>query len=343
MKANKSLFYRFSCVVLCVFCLHAPLAQAVTPAPLEGFVETNGVRLEYLDWGGTGPALIYLHGLADSPRTFDDLAPAFTDRFHVIACARRGSGNSDVRGPYDVATLIDDLGGLMDALKIDKAILVGQSAGGDEITEMAAVHPDRVIRIVYLDAAYDLADPDFKAAVQALPTGFFNPPAGVTASFDAYRAYQARLNPSIDISLLEASLRDRVIVHSNGTVALRTPKPVIDALYAAAFDNKGRKYAQVQCPALAIFAEHLYDWNVADPVLRNSYVAYEQKYWGPWQRKSLDRVRRELHNVEIAQVPGAHGTFIFSARERVVAAMRRFLGVDVSNEQHQNQAAGTEH
>src|ERR1700730_16949736 len=58
----------------------------------SGFVTANGVRLNYLDWGGSGPALILVHGLGDNPHHFDDLALAFTDRFRVVAYARRGHG-----------------------------------------------------------------------------------------------------------------------------------------------------------------------------------------------------------------------------------------------------------
>jgi hypothetical protein len=52
------------------------------------FAMVNGVRVHYLDWGGTGEPLILLHGLGDSPHCFDDLAPAFTDRHRVVAYAR---------------------------------------------------------------------------------------------------------------------------------------------------------------------------------------------------------------------------------------------------------------
>src|SRR5262245_25316458 len=77
------------------------------------FITANGVRLQYLDWGGSGPALILIHGYGDNPHIFDDIAPAFTDRFRVIAYARRGHGQSEAKGPYDMATLTEDLRGVM--------------------------------------------------------------------------------------------------------------------------------------------------------------------------------------------------------------------------------------
>ena len=96
---------------------------------MEGFADINGVRLEYLDYGGVGSPLIFIPGLATSPHTFDDFAPGFTDRFHVVSFARRGSSGSTISGPYDKTTLTEDLRALMDALKFVKADLVGSSAG----------------------------------------------------------------------------------------------------------------------------------------------------------------------------------------------------------------------
>jgi len=148
---------------------------------VEGFVQVNGVQLQYLDWGGDGPAIILIHGIVDNPHVFDDFATAFASKFHVIAYARRGSGNSEVKGPYDIDTLTADLRALMDALKIQRATLVGYSAGGDEVTNFAAEYSERVDRIVYLDAAYDFADPDFRSALAALPSGFFDRPMNAMA------------------------------------------------------------------------------------------------------------------------------------------------------------------
>ena len=65
----------------------------VDPAPHKsGFVDANGIKMHYLDWGGDGPALILIHGFGDSPHIFDDLASAFCDEFRVIAYTRRGHG-----------------------------------------------------------------------------------------------------------------------------------------------------------------------------------------------------------------------------------------------------------
>jgi pimeloyl-ACP methyl ester carboxylesterase len=329
MKATQCLAIALVLTVLSMCTV--PAVQAGTVAlqrtAVEGYVKTNGVRLQYLDWGGSGPALILIHGLADTPHVFDDLAPAFTSRFHVIAYARRGSGNSDLTGPFDITTLTEDLRGLMDALGIAQANLVGYSAGGDEITEMAAKYPKRVRRLVYLDGAYDLSDPDFKAFIQALPPRSFDPPAGAMVSLDAFRSnLKATTYPDLDdMGRIEANFRDKVIIESDGSVTYRTPKELLDALYSALWSNTPRDYARIHSAALVIYAEDLYDLHIADARRREELRALQQKYWKPFQTESMEHIRRDLPHVEIAHVPGAHSSFFMTDRPQVVELMRRFL------------------
>ena len=304
-----------------------PMSWVDTSPHTEGFVKVNGVALEYLDWGGAGEVLILIHGSGDNPHVFDDLAPEFTDRFHVIAYARRGHGRSQARPPYDTATLTDDLRGLMDALRIPRASLIGWSFGGNEITAMAALHPDRVDKLVYLDAAYDWADPDYKAAFEALPQDLFDTPAAATTSMSAYRAYEQAIDyPRLDdMRRIEAYLRESVIVHSDGSVEPKVPKDVMAALTSSLWTNPPRDYRHVRSPALAIFAESMFDPQIADTVRREEESAWEQKYMVPFRVKSIARVRRELANVRVVVVPGAHDSFFLTSRSRVVKAMRPFL------------------
>jgi pimeloyl-ACP methyl ester carboxylesterase len=316
----------FFSLLLTVSFLPASAAAAATP-PIEGFVAANGVRLQYLDWGNNGPALILVHGLGDNPHIFDDLVPAFEDRFHVIAYARRGAGSSEARGPYDVDTLTEDLRSLMDALGIKTADLVGHSAGGNEITELAARYPERVRRIVYLDAGYDWADPDFKAACDALPFSALDIPASAMSSLDAYRSYQKTIwYPQLDdMRRVEASLREDIVVQPDQTVKTRTSKEVLDAHFDALVGNKARDYSRVHVPVLAIYTQHMYDLQTTNLRLRDRARAWEVKYWTAFQEKSIKRLRDELAGVQVVRVSGVHGSFFLTNRERVVAAMRSFL------------------
>jgi pimeloyl-ACP methyl ester carboxylesterase len=322
----STLFLILGTLVAAAFACAQPARAAIDrDAPLEGLVDVGGVRLSYLDWGGGGPTIILLHGLGDSPHGFDELAPALARHHHVIAYARRGSGNSDVHGPYDLDTLTADLIGLMNAFGVQKATLVGWSAGGNEITEVAALHPDRVTSLVYLDAGIDMTDPEFRELLKRLPGAFFAPPANATSSFDAYLAYQQRLNPSLDIHRIEGSIRDKIVLHSDGTVSLRIPKETVDALYAAAMGDHRKRYSDIACPVLAIYAQSLYDLGVTDPAVKQGYIEFETKYWKPWLARSKERLQKEVRHARVVDVPGVHGTFIIAEKARLVGLIESFL------------------
>src|SRR5436309_919237 len=63
--------------------------------PPDQFTSVNGVRLHFLDWGGHGPALVFLSGLGDDVHRFDALAPKFTDRYRALGFTRRGQESSE--------------------------------------------------------------------------------------------------------------------------------------------------------------------------------------------------------------------------------------------------------
>ena len=121
-----------------------------------GFVTVNKVKLHYLDWGGSGETLLFLHGMGDTPHRYDDFAPKFTNQFRVLGLTRRGHGESEIpETGYDTATLVEDIRQFLDALRIQRVILAGHSFAGDELTRFAVVHADRVIKLIYFDSAYD--------------------------------------------------------------------------------------------------------------------------------------------------------------------------------------------
>jgi pimeloyl-ACP methyl ester carboxylesterase len=127
--------------------------------PVAQFTTVNGVRLHYLDWGGKGETLLFLTALGGTANDFQPLAVRFTDHFHVLGLTRRGQGQSaKPDAGYDTSQLVEDIGAFLDQTKIKRATLVGYSMAGNELTEFAVLYPRRVVKLVYLDAAYDLAE-----------------------------------------------------------------------------------------------------------------------------------------------------------------------------------------
>jgi len=142
-------------------------ALPVASSPANQFLNANGIRLQYVDWGGTGDVVLFLPGLGDDVHRFDTFAPRFIDRFHVVGFSRRGQGASDKpAGGYDTDTLAEDIRGFLDALHIARVDLIGHSIAGMEMTRFASKYPQRLRHLVYLDGAYDMATA-YDVAIQA--------------------------------------------------------------------------------------------------------------------------------------------------------------------------------
>lgn len=116
-------------------------------------VEVYGQKIHYLE-AGSGPVVILLHGLGGDKSNWAATLPALATRFKVYVPDQIGFGQSDK--PlinYRVATLVDFLDGFYKKLGINKASLVGNSLGGWTAAAFALAHPDKVERLVLVDAA----------------------------------------------------------------------------------------------------------------------------------------------------------------------------------------------
>src|SRR3954462_15004225 len=115
-------------------------------------VPTNGTTL-YTRLGGVGPAVLLLHGYGETGDMWAPLAAALMDHHTVVVPDLRGMGlSSHPPGGYDKKTQGEDVAGVLDALKIEKAQLVTHDIGNMVGYAFAAEHPDRVTRFALLDA-----------------------------------------------------------------------------------------------------------------------------------------------------------------------------------------------
>jgi non-heme chloroperoxidase len=116
------------------------------------------VKLEVLDWGGTGSPLVLLAGFGNTAHVFDDFAPKLTSTNHVYGITRRAFGaSSHPATGYSADRLGDDVLAVIDALKLEKPILVGHSFAGEELSSVGSRYPQRIAGLIYLEAAYDEA------------------------------------------------------------------------------------------------------------------------------------------------------------------------------------------
>lgn len=126
---------------------------ALTLAPPAGeIIDVAGRRFHVLD-KGEGPAIIFVHGLGGNLRHFDvPLWPHMPGNYRMIAFDRRGYGYSQQGWGNDgrIVTHAGDVVALMDALGIEKAVLVGHSMGGAIALAAALDHPGRVAGLALL-------------------------------------------------------------------------------------------------------------------------------------------------------------------------------------------------
>jgi putative CocE/NonD family hydrolase len=154
-KADNSVFHdeAHPSAILLPMVPHAA-TPASTPTYQDNFVTVNGLKIHYLDWGGSDkPPLVLIHGIARHAHTFDHLIADLSRNYHVIAYDMRGHGDSgwSAEGAYLVEDHVKDLEGLVQQLRLKNITLLGNSTGGRVVQVFAGLHPDLVSRIVVED------------------------------------------------------------------------------------------------------------------------------------------------------------------------------------------------
>ena len=146
---------RFLTLVLSILVLGPPGRAEVQPFPSAfhtQMVETNGTSL-YVRIGGTGPAVVMLHGFGDTGDMWAPIAARLMKDHTVIVPDLRGMGlSAHPDAGYAKKNQAVDIAGVLDHLKIDKADFVTHDIGNMVGYAFAAQYPDRVIRWVVIDA-----------------------------------------------------------------------------------------------------------------------------------------------------------------------------------------------
>jgi pimeloyl-ACP methyl ester carboxylesterase len=294
------------------------------------FAHVNGIRLHYLDWGGPGPALVFLAGMGSSAYIFSNFAPRFADQFRVLALTRRGHGDSDypVNG-YDADTLTEDIRQFLDLLQIKRASLAGHSLAGVELTHFAATHPGRVSRLVYLDALDDRRRIPELRTRNPLRNVQVNAEPRAPRTFEEYVAGIKRDVP--DFAEIWSELWDEELAHGvrlneHGVYVDRMPEHVTQMLTENLIDGYAPRPIQARIPILAFFA-------FGKPKLSSAYTAEQAALFDefnreirlPFGRSLVSDFRQRFPHAEIVVMPEGHHYCFIAQQEQVYERMRSFL------------------
>ncbi|HLI85866.1 MAG TPA: alpha/beta hydrolase [Bryobacteraceae bacterium] len=116
-------------------------------------IEANGITVHYAQ-RGAGPELVLVHGITSSlAMWYNGLLNGFVSEYHVTAYDLRGHGLSGLTPTgYTSAALATDLGAILDALSLERVLLVGHSFGGTVALHYALENPGRVRGVVMMDS-----------------------------------------------------------------------------------------------------------------------------------------------------------------------------------------------
>jgi 3-oxoadipate enol-lactonase len=123
-------------------------------------IKVNGIHLHYrVEGPADGVPVVFGNSLGTDFRVFDKLPPLLKGRFRFIRYDKRGHGLSEATPrPYKIADHVADLAGLLDALKVRQAVIVGLSIGGLIALGLGESRPDLVRAIVLMDSAHKIGN-----------------------------------------------------------------------------------------------------------------------------------------------------------------------------------------
>lgn len=290
----------------------------------------NGVQLQVLDWGGADKpdTMVLLTGYGDNAHVYDGFAYQFTDYFHVIGITRRGFlPSSEPQSGYDVETRAHDDIEVLKQLGISKAVFVGHSLAGSELSKLGMKYKSYVEKLVYLDA-HDLAKrfelPDIPGPPYAL---------GIDdRSLQVFQAAQARFENTLEP--IQAACPGLKFDAKGAILGGTTPGWVAPQIFAgiAEKQNPEVNWADIDAPRLGIFDHpsvqgrlpyYPYLSSSEQQVFNTNWPAIVQWYADTTARFAQPNPGKPTPVVYL--LPDAPHYFYLSQQAFVVKVMREFL------------------
>ena len=254
-------------------------------------IPANHINL-YYEEHGDGQPLVFIHGLGSSTRDWEFQVPEFSKSYRVIAFDLRGHGQSDKpAGPYHLPMLAADLAGLLQALRIPSAHLVGISLGGGVAFQFALDYPAMVKTLTIVNSGPSLGGTPEQARQE------IERRVGIVQQL-GMRAMGEALSPNLFPKPEHAALRETFVARW----AENDPRAYIEATRSMLGWNVVDQLGAIVCPTLILAADQDY-----------SPVAAKEAY-----------VKMTPH-ARLVVIPDAHHATPIEQPEKFNAALTDFL------------------
>lgn len=267
------------------------------------FAGLGSLRMHYLDFAGGDPPIALLHGLSANANEFCGLVDAgLSPRFRVIAPDLRGRAHSDkpLTG-YSMQEHADDVIALLDFLEIDEVVIGGHSFGGLLAIFMAANYPERISRVIVIDAAIEmhpqvreLIKPSLDRLRQVLPS---------------VKEYMLRMRGAPHVAgfwdgAIEGYFRAEIQENADGTAqSLTSAEAIAQALEGVQNEQWADLVAQVKQPVLLLNAVGEYGPPGSPPVVPAEHA---------------NATARAFEDCQYVEIPGNHLTMVFGESAMLV-------------------------
>jgi pimeloyl-ACP methyl ester carboxylesterase len=219
-----------------------------TPPPLARAFRRGAIELRTWEWPGAAPATLLLHGIGNYARYWDFFADAVAGRLRLIATDARGHGESGKpANGYAPEEFVADAIAVLDALAIERALIVGHSMGGTHAIRLAAAHPDRVARLIVVDAG---PEPMPEGAERARRLSLERPERFEYA--DEALAYLRRTSPGYSEEVYANRMR-WLFREDAGDVVWRSSHDALASIMSSA--GRGELWdvlREIRCPVLVV-------------------------------------------------------------------------------------------
>jgi pimeloyl-ACP methyl ester carboxylesterase len=211
----------------------------------------GSMRFHYLDWGGGGPPILFLHGGGLNAHTWDVVCLMLHDRYHCIALDQRGHGDSEWSpvADYAVETQLADVEGFIKHLRLENPVLVGQSMGGLNSIAYAIRHSLEMRGLVVVDVGPEINPAGTQRIREFASTPELDSP-------EAFLERAVKFNPLRSPAVLKRSLYYNLRQTPTGKWALkhdqRRGSEEYTRIATAQRDRLAPQIPRINCPTLII-------------------------------------------------------------------------------------------